>query len=175
MSCPCGCTTLRHARCTLCVLRDRDVQTHTHTHNRSAMIQMAKKKRKKNTFKRHFLDRSRMSGKLTGWTGWSGIADTGGGWSRRWIVVVIIDVAIVVIIVASAIRIRRDTTVLLSSASDAIQSHSLFEHAHADAFLETARLTSLPPALIDLAVVGSRAVVFNVPCKRRQKITKKKI
>lgn len=60
--------------------------------------------------------------------------------------------------------IRRHAPVLLPSSADAIQPDAFFQHAHSDAFLEAAGLASLPPALIDLAIVGGRARVFDVPC-----------
>lgn len=60
--------------------------------------------------------------------------------------------------------IRRHAPVLLPSSADAIQPDAFFQHAHSDAFLEAAGLASLPPALIDLAIVGGRARVFDVSC-----------
>lgn len=60
--------------------------------------------------------------------------------------------------------IRRHAPVLLPSSANAIQPDAFFQHAHSDAFLEAAGLASLPPALIDLAIVGGRARVFDVSC-----------
>jgi len=56
----------------------------------------------------------------------------------------------------------------LPTSSDSIQSDAFLQHAHADALLEAASLTGLPPAFIDLAVVGSRTIVFDVSWKKEE-------
>ena len=59
-------------------------------------------------------------------------------------------------------RVRHNASIFLPSAADAIQADALLEHAHADAFLEAAGLTRLPPPLVYLAVVGCRARIFDI-------------
>jgi hypothetical protein len=50
----------------------------------------------------------------------------------------------------------------LSAPSNPIEPDPLFEHSHPQTLLKPAGLASLPPALVDLAVAGSRAVVVDV-------------
>ena len=52
--------------------------------------------------------------------------------------------------------------VLLPAAPHAVEPDALLEHAHPQALLEPARLARLPPPLVDLAVVGRRASIFDV-------------
>lgn len=61
-------------------------------------------------------------------------------------------------------RVGGDPAVLLAAAAHPIQPDALLQHAHANAFLESARLAGLPPALIDLAVVRGGARVLDVAC-----------
>ena len=61
--------------------------------------------------------------------------------------------------------VRCHASVLLPSTANAIQPDAFLQHAHPDAFLETAGLAGLPPAFIDLAIVRGRARVLDVSCK----------